>query len=462
MSNIIASVVGFNQASVLGYPLEWYVNKLDQLNQDGHTIISRVGAIALPIFELYTAVIYLAEATIRVPGACFKIVLNIFIGHDIIDDPNCEKLYDFFPRPFDVIIRLMQVVLLVEFAVLGVIFGIQDPSKNLELHRFFIFPAPFALKYKTKTERLQQEIKDLKAVIGDPKKQQKPRRLTLEEKFELKLSSKIKEEKVVSKEIKEPEKLNEEPEGFDAVFGMEEAKESLQKIIDILLYLEFAKQNGLNHLPGVILLTGPDGCGKEFLAEKFVEELSKQLKKKFSLEEFSLGLTLGENEVCFLDLPKMFPIDQKNSNEMSSLPTLSKNDISLLSKLDKELFDQARENHRIVICTAPSEKEIDSLFIKKNSFDKVIKLSYPDTETRMQLLRQFFKDIPQEEDIDLSPLAEVLKGCPISTLKDATQRAAQYIFELNLKEHKKNSEDPIKHKLNQQTLEMLEGMYKHK
>ncbi len=62
--------------------------------------------------------------------------------------------------------------------------------------------------------------------------------------------------------------------GFSAVAGMEDIKRRLQEdVIDILADRENAKTYGID-IPNGMLLYGPPGCGKTFIAERFAEQVS--------------------------------------------------------------------------------------------------------------------------------------------------------------------------------------------
>lgn len=66
--------------------------------------------------------------------------------------------------------------------------------------------------------------------------------------------------------------------GFSAVAGMESLKKRLKEdVIDIITQSEEAKKYGLT-IPNGMLLYGPPGCGKTFIAEKFAEEAAYNYK----------------------------------------------------------------------------------------------------------------------------------------------------------------------------------------
>jgi transitional endoplasmic reticulum ATPase len=199
---------------------------------------------------------------------------------------------------------------------------------------------------------------------------------------------------------------------FSDVGGMESIKKEIElKIIKPLLHPELYKAYG-KKIGGGILLYGPPGCGKTYLAKA----TAGQVNAKF----ISVGLNdildmwIGNSEK---NLHEIFDLARRNRpcvlfiDEIDALGA-SRSDMKqssgrhLINQFLQELDGINSSNEGVLILGATNTPwNLDPAFRRPGRFDRIIFVPPPDEATRESILRLKLKDKPTEA-IDYRELAK--------------------------------------------------------
>lgn len=243
--------------------------------------------------------------------------------------------------------------------------------------------------------------------------------------LEVKLSSIQKESyKPMPKRIKKGQ-------GFSAIAGMQELKETIQlDVIDALNEKERYAEYGLT-IPNGMLLYGPPGCGKTFFAEKMAEEIGfnffqikpSDIQSKWvnaSQENIkNLFSEARENapSIIFIDeLDAMVP-NRDNSN-VHHMNTSAVNEF--LAQMNN-----CGEDGVFVIGATNRPNSIDPAILRAGRIDKVIYLPPPDPEARALMFKLYLEKRPREVGLDYSILARATENYVSSDIKFLCDEASR-------------------------------------
>ena len=218
---------------------------------------------------------------------------------------------------------------------------------------------------------------------------------------------------------------------FADVAGQDEAKESLQEIIDFLHKPQKYAAIGAK-IPKGALLVGSPGTGKTLLAKAVAGEANVPF---FSIsgsdfEEMFVGVGASRVRDLFQQASKQAPaiifIDEIDAIGKSRDNRLGSNDEreqtlnQLLSEIDG--FDSSKG---VVILAATNRPEIlDKALLRAGRFDRRIIVDKPNLAGRLQTLKVHTRNIKLTEDVDLNRIAQVTAGTVGADLANLVNEAA--------------------------------------
>ena len=215
---------------------------------------------------------------------------------------------------------------------------------------------------------------------------------------------------------------------FQDVAGQDEAKESLQEIIDFLhnpgKYTEIGAK-----LPKGALLVGPPGTGKTLIAKAVAGEAGVPF---FSIsgsdfEEMFVGVGASRVRNLFQQAAKVAPcivfIDEIDAVGHKRNERLGYNDQTLNSLLGE--IDGFDSNKGIVILAATNRPEsLDKALLRPGRFDRQIVVGRPNLQGRLETLKVHTRKIKLAEDVDLKKLAQATAGTVGADLANLVNEAA--------------------------------------
>ncbi len=218
---------------------------------------------------------------------------------------------------------------------------------------------------------------------------------------------------------------------FKDVAGQDEAKESLQEVVDFLHNPGKYTSVGAK-LPKGALLVGPPGTGKTLLAKAVAGEAGVPF---FSLSgsafvEMYVGVGASRVRDLFKQAQQMAPciifIDEIDAIGKSRDNQLGGNDEreQTLNQLLAEM-DGFESNKGLVLLAATNRPEIlDPALLRPGRFDRRIIVEKPDLKGRVDVLKVHSKDVKMDETVDLDAIALATSGAVGSDLANMINEAA--------------------------------------
>ena len=225
-----------------------------------------------------------------------------------------------------------------------------------------------------------------------------------------------------------------EGNGFADVAGMSEIKSIMQKkIINILKDPEKAERFKIQ-IPNGMLLYGPPGCGKSFIAEKFAEEAGYNYVFIKSSDLASIYVHGSQEKIgALFDEARKNAPTILNFDEFEALvPNRSKINNSSESGEVNEFLSQMNncgKDRIFVIASSNRPDLIDPAILRKGRMDKIIYIPVPDKEARQGIFEIHMKDRPASNDIDYTRLADMTENFVASDIAYIVNDAATRAFE---------------------------------
>lgn len=237
-------------------------------------------------------------------------------------------------------------------------------------------------------------------------------------------------QKVESESSLSPKKGN----GFADVAGMSHIKEMMKKkIINILKDPERAEKFKIQ-IPNGMLLYGPPGCGKSFIAEKFAEEAGYNYMFVKSSDLASIYVHGSQEKIgkLFDDARKNAPAIINFDEFEALVPDRSKVDNASESGEVNEFLSQMNncgKDRVFVIASSNRPDLIDPAVRRKGRLDQIIYIPVPDNEARKEIFKIHMSGRPAKENIDYVRLAEMTENYVASDIAYIVNDAAVRAFE---------------------------------
>jgi cell division protease FtsH len=215
---------------------------------------------------------------------------------------------------------------------------------------------------------------------------------------------------------------------FKDVAGQDEAKESLQEIIDFLHTPQKYAAIGAK-LPKGALLVGSPGTGKTLLAKAVAGEANVPFFSVSGSDFDDSFVGVGANRVrdLFAQASKVAPcivfIDEIDAVGRTRDSRYSYNDQTLNQLLGEiDGFDSSKG---IVILAATNRPEVlDKALLRPGRFDRRITVDKPNLQGRLDTLKVHTRKIKLAEDVDLKKIAQATAGAVGADLANLVNEAA--------------------------------------
>lgn len=218
---------------------------------------------------------------------------------------------------------------------------------------------------------------------------------------------------------------------FKDVAGQDEAKESLQEVVDFLHNPKKYTQIGAK-LPKGALLVGPPGTGKTLLAKAVAGEAGVPFFSLAGSDFVEMFVGVGASRVrdLFKEAQKQAPciifIDEIDAIGKSRDTRYGGNDEreqtlnQLLAEMDG--FDTSKG---LLILAATNRPEVlDKALLRPGRFDRRIIVDKPDQKGRLETLKVHSRDVKMDETVDLDAIALASAGLVGSDLANIINEAA--------------------------------------
>ena len=218
---------------------------------------------------------------------------------------------------------------------------------------------------------------------------------------------------------------------FADVAGQEEAKESLNEIVDFLHNPAKYTAIGAKQPKGA-LLVGPPGTGKTLLAKAVAGEANVPFFSLSGSEFVEMFVGVGASRVrdlfkqaaakapCIIFIDEIDAIGKSRDAQINSNDEREQTLNQLLSEMDG--FDSSKG---LVILAATNRPEIlDKALLRPGRFDRRIIVEKPDLKGREDILKVHIKNVKTDPSIDLHSMALATSGAVGADLANMVNEAA--------------------------------------
>ena len=218
---------------------------------------------------------------------------------------------------------------------------------------------------------------------------------------------------------------------FRDVAGQDEAKESLEEIIDILHNPQKYTEIGAK-LPKGALLVGPPGTGKTLLAKAVAGEAGVPFFSISGSDFVEMFVGVGASRVrdlfkeaskvapCIVFIDEIDTIGKSRDNRMGGNDEREQTLNQLLAELDG--FDPGKG---VIVLGATNRPEVlDKALLRPGRFDRRITIDRPNLAGRLATLQVHTRKIKLAEDVDLKKIALATAGTVGADLANLVNEAA--------------------------------------
>ncbi|MEG2230465.1 MAG: ATP-dependent zinc metalloprotease FtsH, partial [Lachnospiraceae bacterium] len=219
---------------------------------------------------------------------------------------------------------------------------------------------------------------------------------------------------------------------FKDVAGEDEAKESLQEVVDFLhnptKYVKIGAK-----LPKGALLVGPPGTGKTLLAKAVAGEAKVPFFSLAGSDFIEMYVGVGASRVrdlfkeatknapCIIFIDEIDAIGRSRDSKYGGGNEEREQTLNqLLSEMDG--FDTSKG---VLILAATNRPEIlDKALLRPGRFDRRVIVDKPDLKGRVEILKVHAKDVLMDDSVDFDAIALATSGAVGSDLANMINEAA--------------------------------------
>ncbi len=224
---------------------------------------------------------------------------------------------------------------------------------------------------------------------------------------------------------------------FADVVGLEAVKRELnRRIILPLKDPKLAKEYGIEAGGGIILY-GPPGCGKTFIAKAVAGESNASMVGLQISEILNMWLGQSEKRIhrafeeARANAPSIIFIDEFDLLGAKRADFENLGYRSMTNALLEELDGLSSSNKNLLVLAATNAPWlVDSAFKRHGRFGKQVYVPPPDEKQRAELFRHYLKGRPVEDNIDYAELGRKSEMCTSADIAGICDSAMQEAYEI--------------------------------
>ena len=226
---------------------------------------------------------------------------------------------------------------------------------------------------------------------------------------------------------------------WDDVIGMDEAKEEASEVVRLVTDRAKLKAIGGKILRGILMM-GPPGCGKTYLAKAIATEASLPFIAMSGSEFIEMFVGVGASRIrklfkqarqlaytdggCIIFIDELDAVGAQRSvdrgfgGQTESNTTLNQ----LLIEMDG--LKEKDENIIIIGATNAPEKFLDQALLRPGRFDRKIYVNLPNLDEREKLFEYYLKEVKYDLTLDRQRLARLTVGNSPADIANLVREAA--------------------------------------
>lgn len=233
---------------------------------------------------------------------------------------------------------------------------------------------------------------------------------------------------------------------FNDVVGLDEVKEDLLEVANMLKNKKY-KEMGIR-VPKGILLEGPPGCGKTFLAKAFAGEIGSNFISVDACDFSSAYISVGPSKIknifkkareqapCIIFIDEFDAVGAKRTNQGDSA---SKEMNAMINALLTEMDGFSGIDDVMVLAATNRADALDKALVRPGRFDKILTIDLPDKQARIKLFEKYTNKKQIAEDVNFDVLAAKTFGLSCSAIETVVNEAS--INAIKNKHEKVEAED---------------------
>ena len=227
---------------------------------------------------------------------------------------------------------------------------------------------------------------------------------------------------------------------WDDVIGMDEAKQEALEIVKLITDRASLQRIGGKILKGILML-GPPGCGKTYLAKAIATEAKIPFISMSGSEFVEMFVGVGAGRVrslfkraqqlaeleggCIIFIDEVDAIGAKRSLGAGFGGTTEHN--TTLNQLLVEMDGLKDKDHNIILIGATNapESSLDPALLRPGRFDRKIIVDKPNLEDRAKLFTYYLKSVKYNaQDVKIDRLARITVGQNPADIANIVREAA--------------------------------------
>lgn len=254
---------------------------------------------------------------------------------------------------------------------------------------------------------------------------------------------------------------------FSDVVGIDEAKEEAWEVVQLIKDHARLKKIGGKILRG-ILMVGPPGCGKTYLAKAIATEAGLPFLSMAASEFNEVFVGVGSSRVrklfgkarslaygfggCIIFIDELDAMGRTRTfNQFGGAETNTTQN-QLLVEMDG--LGSRQENIVVIGATNAPEDVLDPALLRPGRFDRKVYITKPGLEGREAIFRLYLNKVKHEASIDVGRLARKAVGKSPAEIENVVKEAALIAT--------RKGKDVVTHKELAEAIERIELGVKHK
>ena len=226
---------------------------------------------------------------------------------------------------------------------------------------------------------------------------------------------------------------------WNDVIGMDEAKEEAMEVVRLVTDRAQLQRIGGKILRGILVM-GPPGCGKTYLAKAIATEANMPFIAMSGSEFIEMFVGVGASRIrklfkqaqqfayieggCIIFIDELDAVGAQRSVDRGFGGQTESN--TTLNQLLIEMDGLKDKEHNIVIIGATNAPEtfLDPALLRPGRFDRKIYVELPNLEEREKIFRYYLKDVKYDPSIDVSRLARLTVSNSPADISNLVREAA--------------------------------------
>ncbi len=223
------------------------------------------------------------------------------------------------------------------------------------------------------------------------------------------------------------------------VIGMEEAKEEALEVVRLITDRAHVQKIGGKILKGIIMM-GPPGCGKTYLAKAIATEANLPFIPMSGAEFIEMFVGVGASRIrklfkkarqlahdeggCIIFIDELDAVGAKRSVDRGFGGQTEANTTVNQLLIEMDGLKEKDDNIVVIAATNAPEEFLDAALLRPGRFDRKIYVELPNLDEREKLFEYYLKTVKYDQTVDMKRLARLTVGNSPADVSNLVREAA--------------------------------------